>query len=439
MLRIKTRLEELEKNKTPICIAVIGAGETDTGQRGSTLIEQIERIPGMTPLIVVDDSLSEALNSYKKSGITEKTIEIAKEISGATKAISQGKRVVSKNFDIAGRIAHIDIVLVAIKDSNNASEVAFKSILEKKHVIMLNALTDVTVGPLLKLMANNVGVVYTFSAGDEPGVILELCNFAWILGFQVVAAGKGKNNPLHCSVTPYDLREASQKKKISPETLVSFVDGTKTMLEMTALANATGLVPDKRGMHGHEASVDDLLDIFCLKSRGGILSREGVVDYVVGGDVAPGVFVIVRSEQKSLVEELDYLKMGKGPNYLLYRPFHLGNLETPLSIAKAFFDREPSIAPLGYPFAETIAVAKRNLKVGEKIDGIGGSMIYGTIEQKETAEVHNLLPLGLAERATLLSDVMKNCSITRKDVQIDECSFISMLRRLQDILVIAKS
>ena len=433
MLRLKTKLEDLERDNNPIRIGVVGAGETDTGQRGATLIEQIESVPGIATLIVADNSLNEAISAFKESGIPEREVEIAEDISEAAEAIAGGKRVVTQDFDTVPKLGGIQVVLVATKDPEKSATVAFKSIMEKKHLVMLNALADVTVGSFLKLIADNAGVVYTFSAGDEPGVILELCNFAQILGFKIIAAGKGKNNPLNHSVTPDDLKELSQKSGVDPETLASFVDGTKTMLEMAALANATGFFPDKRGMHGPKASVDDLLSIFCLKEEGGILSRRGVVDYAIG-NVAPGVFVIVKTEQKSLIGELNYLKMGEGPNYLLYRPYHLGNLEAPLSIARAVFDGEPSIAPLAAPVAETIAVAKRDLRAGEEIDGIGGFMVYGTIERAEIVKAENLLPLGLAKGAKLLRAVEAGHCISYGQVRLDENSFMWVLRRLQDRL-----
>jgi len=433
MLRLKTKLEDLERDKNPIYIGVVGAGETDTGQKGSTLIEQIERVPGITTLIVVDSSINEAVSAFKESGIPERKIEITESLWQASKAIAEGRRVASQNSDIVSRLSNLQVVLIATKNSEEAAKVAFKSIMEKKHLVMLNALTDVTVGSVLKLMADNAGVVYTFSAGDEPGVILELCSFAQILGFKIVAAGKGKNNPLNRSVTPDDLREASGKSGASPQALASFVDGTKTMLEMTALANATGFVPDKRGMHGPKASVDDLLNVFRLKKEDGILSREGVVDYAVG-NVAPGVFTIVKTEQETLIKDLKYLKMGNGPHYLLYRPYHLGNSEAPLSIARAVFDKEPSIAPLGAPVAETVAVAKKDLKAGQEIDDIGGYTVYGIIERAEIVKAESLLPLGLVKGAKLLSDVKKGQAISYDKVKLDNSLFMLTLRKLQDRL-----
>ena len=431
MLRLKTKLEDLERDKNSICIGVVGAGETDTGQKGSTLIEQIERVLGISTLIVVDSSINEAVSAFKKSGIPERKIEITESLWQASKAIAEGRRVATQNSDIVSKLSNLQVVLMATKDSEKATKVAFKSIMEKKHVVMLNTLTDVTVGSVLKLMADNAGIVYTYSAGDEPGVILDLCNFAQILGFKIVAAGKGKNNPLNRSVTPDDLREASRKSGASPQALASFVDGTKTMLEMTALANATGFVPDKRGMHGPKASVDDLLNIFRLKKEDGILSREGVVDYAVG-NVAPGVFAIVKTKQETLIKDLKYLKMGDGPHYLLYKPYHLGNSEAPLSIARAVFDGEPSIAPLGAPVAETVAAAKRDLIAGEEIDDIGGYTVYGIIERAEIVRAENLLPLGLAKGAKLLRDIKKDQLISCDKVKLDESLFMLVLRGLQD-------
>ena len=434
MFRLRTKLQDLERNKSPICIGIAGAGETDTGEKTSVLIEQIESVPGITPLIVADSSVNKAISVLKESGIPESKIEVTEDIRKATKAVAAGRRVATENFDLVAKLANIQAILITTKDSERSAITAFKSIVEKKSVIMLNTLTDVTVGFILKTMSDNAGVVYTSCSGDEPGAALELCNFARLLGFKIVVAGKGKNNPLNRSVTPEELTDVSQKSGVSPRALVSFIDGTNTMLEMNALANAAGFIPDKRGMHGPKVSVNELLNVFCLKEQGGVLSRAGVVDYVIG-DLAPGVFAIITTDRRTLVNDLKYLKMGEGPNYLLYRPYHLGNIEIPLSIGKAVLDGEPSISPLGRPFAETVAVAKRDMRAGEEIDDIGGYTIYGLIERAEVARSRNLLPLGLAKGAKLLGDIKKNESIVYDNVKLNEDSFTLMLRRLQDSLI----
>lgn len=433
MFRLTTKLQDLERNKSPIYIGIAGAGETDTGEKSSVLIEQIENMPGITPLIVADSSVNKAISVLKESGIPESKIEITEDIAQAAKATAEGRRVATENFDLVAKSSKTQAVLITTNDSEKGVTTAFKSIMEKKHVIMLNTLTDVTVGFILKTMSDNAGVVYTCCGGDEPGATLELCNFARLLGFKVVAAGKGKNNPLDRSVTPEELADVSQQSGVSARLLASFVDGTNTMLEMNALANAAGLIPDKRGMHGPKVSVDGMLNTFCLEEEGGILSRAGVVDYVIG-DVAPGVFVVVRADQSSLIADLKYLKMGNGPSYLLFRPYHLGIVETPLSIARAVLDGESSIASLGAPFAETVAVAKRDLKAGEEIDDIGGHTVYGIIEGSQVAKAESFLPIGLVKRAILLADIKKDQPISYDEVRLDRTSSMLMLRRLQDSL-----
>ena len=222
---------------------------------------------------------------------------------------------------------------------------------------MLNVETDVTVGPILKHMADSAGVVYTVSAGDEPGAIKELYDFADAMGFEVVAVGKGKNNPLNRDATPDTLRQEAEEKGINPRMLTSFVDATNTMVEMTAVSNALGFIPTKRGLIGPRATLSELPKIFNLKEHGGILDNHRVVDYVIG--IAPGVFAIINSEHPVIQETMAYISMGEGPNYVLYRPYHLVCIETPLSAARAFFYDEPTIAPKGAPISETVAVAKK--------------------------------------------------------------------------------
>jgi predicted homoserine dehydrogenase-like protein len=221
-------------------------------------------------------------------------------------------------------------------------------------------------------MGRSAGVVYTGSAGDEPGAIVELYDFARSLGFEVVAAGKGKNNPLELLATPESLADEAASKQMNPKMLAYFVDGTKTMVEMAAVANATGMTPDKPGMHGPEETLPDrLAGLFSLEEEGGILTAYDAVDYVRG--VAPGVFIIVRSEAEPVRETLEYLGQGAGPNYVLYRPYHLTSLETPMSVARAALYGEPTIAPREAPSAEVVAVAKRNLKPGETLGSIGSA------------------------------------------------------------------
>jgi predicted homoserine dehydrogenase-like protein len=207
------------------------------------------------------------------------------------------------------------------------------------------------------------------------------------------------------------------------------VDGTKTMVEMAAVANATGFSPDVPGMHGpQETAPERLGEIFSLEEEGGILSSYGAVDYVRG--VAPGVFVIVRSQAGPVRETLEYLGQGPGPNHVLYRPYHLTSLETPVSVARAAIHNEATITPRHTPTAEVVAVAKRDLSAGEKLAGIGSADYYGRVYP--VAEAAGMLPLGLAAGARTARSVARGEVIPRSGVELAEDSFVVALRRLQE-------
>jgi predicted homoserine dehydrogenase-like protein len=324
----------------------------------------------------------------------------------------------------------IDFVIEATGDPAVGADVAYSSIMQGKHVGMLNVEADVTVGFFLSSLARRTGVVYTVCAGDEPAAIGELCDFAGTCGFRVVAAGKGKNNPLDVHATPKGLTLNAKTAGLNPRILTEFVDGTKTMVEMSCVANALGLKVDRRNMHGPRVTLEELPEIFSLEKNGGILSREGVVDYAVG-DIAPGVFVVVRHSGKIANQTLRYLRIGTGPNYLLYRPYHLTSLEVPRTIAWAVLHGKATIQTSRKPTTEVITIAKRDLKAGDVVDCIGGDTVYGGIENYEKAGEENFLPLGLAVGAQLLVDVQGDYPIRADQVKLQD-SLIHQLRKVQD-------
>ncbi|MBI2117237.1 MAG: hypothetical protein HYT85_19495 [candidate division NC10 bacterium] len=211
--------------------------------------------------------------------------------------------------------------------------------------------------------------------------------------------------------------------------LAEFVDGTKSMVEMACLANATGLVPDVRGMHAARATPAELARVLIPIEDGGILKRRGVVDFAIG--VAPGVFVVIHTDHPVIQEELRYLKIGEGPYFALYRPYHLTSVETPISIAKAALDHEATIAPLPEPMAEVIAVAKRALRPGERLGLPGEDTVYGLIEEAGVARYENLLPMGLTRNAEVLVELAPDQPIRWDDVAVEETPLLAM-RREQD-------
>src|SRR5215210_1218926 len=415
---LRNRLEELEQNGTPIRVGLVGAG-----QMGRGLVAQVGYIPGMEVVAAADVDLERAVGALGETG--RDPIEGADGRPGRPAATQDPMEVV--------RSESVDVVVEATGIVEVGARVAYEAIHGGKHVVMLNVETDVTVGAILARMAHSAGVVYTGSAGDEPGAIMELYDFARSLGFEVVVAGKGKNNPLDVSSTPESVAEEAEQKRMNPKMLASFVDGTKTMVEMAAVANATGFSPDTPGMHGPEETLPSRLgELFGLREEGGLLSGYSAVDYVRG--VAPGVFVVVRSEEGPVRETLRYLGQGPGPNHVFYRPYHLTSLETPISVARAAVYGEPTIVSLPTPTAEVVAVAKRDLGAGEKLGGIGSADYYGRVYR--VSDAAGILPLGLAPGARTTRPVARGEVISRAGVELAEGSLVVALRRLQDAAAI---
>jgi predicted homoserine dehydrogenase-like protein len=332
-----------------------------------------------------------------------------------------------KSVDLVAEITGVPEVM---------ARTALACILRHKPMVTLSAEADVTVGAILTTLARNAGTVYTLSSGDEPGAILQLHEFAANLGFKVIVAGKGKNNPLNRAATPDDCGANAKSSGLDTKMLTSFVDGTKTMVEMTAVGNCIGLRPDVSGMHGPTTTVKTLTSTFSTQAEGGILNGYGVVDFAVG-DVAPGVFAIFTTDQPVVKQDLAFYNMGKGPNYLLYRPYHLCSLEMPLAITRAYCNNDYWIVPR-YLLCEATTVAKRDLKAGEALDGIGGYAVRGGMETAALARKENMLPIGMVYGTHMTRDVRAGETLRYADVELNEKSVVVQLRRLQDALFAAQ-
>ena len=417
-MSLRNKLEALQRAGAPIRVGLVGAG-----QMGRGFIAQVAGIPGMETVAVADVDPQRGLDAFREVG--QDPIE---GLNG-----SSGRPAVTGDATELARSASVDVVVEATGVTEVGARVAYEAIHEGKHVVMLNAEADATVGAVLARMAKSAGVVYTGSAGDEPAAVMELYDFARSMGFEVVAVGKGKNNPLDPTATPESVAEEAGRKKMNPKMLAAFVDGTKTMVEMATVANAIGFAPDVPGMHGPaETDPKELAQVFSLEREGGILSGYSTVDYVRG--VAPGVFVVVRSQEGAVRETMEYLGMGTGPNHVLYRPYHLTSLETPLSVARAAIYGEAGIVSGTRPTTEVVAVAKRDLDAGEKLGGIGGADYYGTVYRVPEAE--GMLPLGLAAGARTSRPVARGSIIPRAGVELAEGSFVVNLRQLQDAALV---
>lgn len=421
------RLLELSQRGRTIRVGLVGAG-----QMGEGLAVVLEQMTGIQPSVVVDAAPGRAAQAFRSAGIPRHEVIATDDPDRALNAISDGLRVATSNISLAW-CQPMDIAVEATGIPEVGALVARGAIESSKHVMQMNVETDATVGYVLRRMAGEVGVVYTLSGGDEPGAVMELYDFVTTLGMEVVSAGKGKNNRLDRSATPDSVAEVARRRRMNPKMLASFVDGTKTMVEMTSLANGIGFVPDVRGMHGPPVTVDTLASTYVPSTAGGVLSGPGRVDY--GRGVAPGVFVVFTTDHPKLVRDLGYLSMGPGPYYALYRPYHLANIETPISIVRAVLAAETTLATDHPPTAETVAFAKRTLSVGETIDDLGGYRVYGMIERASIAAREGLLPVGLAPGAVVTSAVNAGDPLTYGDVDLDEATHIVSLRRQQDSLI----
>lgn len=430
MLNMDQKLLKREEEGKIIRTGIVGAG-----QMGRGMVTQMAIMKGISPAIVSDIKLENVINAFHYAGITDDQIVVAKTLEEANKYMEMGKYVATENSELISQANLVECAIDVTGVPEVGVKIAIDSMNNGKHVVMMDVETDVVIGPYLKKLGEKNNVIYTGSAGDEPGAVMELYSFAKAMGMQVKVMGKGKNNKLDYACNPDTVLPEATRRKMSPRMLCAFKDGTKTMVEMTAMSNATGLIPDIIGGHGPSASpaerCKELNSIFRLKKDGGILNKHGVVEYVNG--IAPGVFVTIATENAEIAYQMQYHSMGPGPLWTLYRPYHLCNLETPLTVAKAVIDREPTIIPIDGPVSECITVAKKDLKAGEYIDGIGGYTTYGSIATAEETRANGYVVYGLInKKSKMKKDVKKGQLLTLSDVELDTSTQLYNVRKEQD-------
>ena len=424
-MEIYERLQAMEEAGKAIRVGLVGCG-----QMGSGMVHVTHQMPGMETMAISDINPNLPLAVLKELGIPDSEICVVNKLGDAEDALRDGKRLVTDDALLLTQLEGLDAVVEATGLTEIGSKVAWNCILNGKHVIMLNVETDVTVGVLLHRLAEKSGCVYTAASGDEPGVCKMLYNFAGMLGFEVVCLGKGKNNPIDFEATPDSCREEAERKSMNPKMLAAFKDGSKTMVELAAMSNATGLVPDVPGMHGLKVDVPDLHKVLIPKEDGGVLSRRGCVDYSTG-KVAPGVFVVVTSPDRRIRMDMKFLSMGDGPYYTFYRPFHLCNVETPVSIAEAVLYGESTIVSKRM-VSEVATIAKRSLKAGEVPGEIGSPDIFGRTYTYQEAHAQKAIPLGIATGGKVIKDIAKGEMLTEDNFAPNPDLFVYKLRRMQD-------
>lgn len=415
----------------PIRIGLVGAGEM-----GTDIVSRVAHMSG-----IEIGAISEL-----KPGAARKSVEIAygsadrvQEVSnadGANAAMEGGKVAVTDNVNALLEAGLIDVVVDATGVPAVGAEIGLAAMERGKHLVMMNVEADVTIGAYLRAEAERLGVIYSLGAGDEPSSCMELIEFVSAMGHRIVSAGKGKNNPLNIDATPDEYTAEAVRRHMNPRMLVEFVDGSKTMVEMAAIANATGLIPDKPGMHGPAAGRDELNKVLIPQSAGGLLSSgEGRVDYTIGKGVAPGVFVVAEMDHPRIWERMEDLKMGKGPYFTFFRPYHLTSLEVPLTCARVVLYGKADMVPLARPVAEVAAVAKRDLAVGEALDQIGEYCYRAWIMEAGEARAAAAIPCGLLAGAKVAAPIRKGELITTANAAVPAGSKIAALRARQDAML----
>lgn len=412
----------------PIRIGLVGAGEM-----GTDIVSRVAHMQG-----IAIGAISEL-----KPGAARRSVEIAygndmnvAEVStsdAANAAMEQGKIALTDNVQALLDAGLIDVVVDATGIPSVGAEIGLAAMERGKHLVMMNVEADVTIGAYLRSEADRLGVVYSLGAGDEPSSCMELIEFVSAMGHRIVSAGKGKNNPLNIDATPDVYLDEAVRRHMNPRMLVEFVDGSKTMVEMAAIANATGLIPDKPGMHGPAAGRDELNKVLVPASAGGVLSSgAGRVDYTIGKGVAPGVFVVAEMDHPRIRERMEDLKMGSGPYFTFLRPYHLTSLEVPLTCARVVLYGKADMVPLPRPVAEVCAVAKRDLAIGDTLDQIGEYCYRAWIMEAAEARGIGAIPCGLLTGAKVTAPIRKGDLITRANTAVPEDSKIASLRARQD-------
>jgi predicted homoserine dehydrogenase-like protein len=412
---------EREKTNKPIRVGLVGAGNM-----AQCIAHQLlTPVPGIRLVAVANRTLDRASALGGAAGA--KSVRQVSSGAELSAAIGASALAVTTDPEILCSSDQVDVIVEATGTIEFASRVASSAIRHRKHLVLANAELDSTLGPILKRQASAAGVVITNMDGDEPGVATNLVRYARSVGLNPVGAGNIKGM-LDAYRTPETQREFAQKHGQNPKIVCSFADGTKMSMEGVILANSTGFRVGRRGMYGPKcAHVNEIAQKLPLEQ----LLAGGLVDFALGAAPHTGAWVVVHEPNPAKMKTLAYLKMGDGPLYVLYTPYHLPHIQIASTIARAALADDPTTSPIGAPVCEVATVAKRDLKAGEVLDGVGGFMSYGVIENADTFLADDLLSMGLSEGAHLRRDIPKDQAIGLKDVELPSGRHCDVLRAAQ--------
>jgi predicted homoserine dehydrogenase-like protein len=405
---VYSALQSRESEGRPIRVGIVGAGAT-----GRAIALQLGTpVPGIRLAALANRTTQHAERALREAGIADwQTAETARE---ADTLIARGKTVLTDDATVLTQADNLDIIVEVTGTVDFAASVALAAFAQGKPVVLVNAEVDSLIGPILKAKADEAGVVLTHTDGDEPGVAMTLFRYCQSVGLKPVAAGNIKGMVDYYR-TPDTQTQFAAKHDQDVRKVTSFADATKLSMETTVLANATGFGVARRGMVGPACGyVRELAKLLPADA----MLNGGIVDYSVGAAPHTGAFVVVHEENVYKQTQLAYYKLGDGPFYVFYTPFHLPHIQIPSTIGRAVLHADPTVAPRGGPSCEVVTVAKRSLKAGERLDGVGGFCAYGLIDNHSAARAVNALPIALSEGCVLLRNLAKDEVVTFDDVKL---------------------
>lgn len=410
----------------PVRVGMFGAGFMAKGITNQI----VNSVPGMDLAVICNRNIERARQAFETAGVTD--IAVVETDAALAEAIAQGRAAITSDPLLLCRSPALECLVDATGAIEYGAMVTMAAIENRKHMVSMNAELDGTVGPLLKKKADAAGIIFTGADGDQPGVQMNLFRFVKSIGLTPLVCGniKGLQDPYR---NPTTQEGFAKQWGQDPYMVTSFADGTKISFEQAIVANATGMTVNQRGMIGrdHRGHIDELTqlyDVEMLKEKGGI------VDYVVGSKPGPGIYVLATHDDPKQQHYLNLYKLGTGPLYSFYTPYHLCHFEIPISVARVVLCNDAVLQPIDGPRVEVVATAKKDLKAGEEIDALGGYMTYGQCETYEISRRETLLPMGLAQGCRLKRDIAKDAVLTYDDVEIPPGRLIDTLRAEQDRL-----
>lgn len=429
MIIVDSALRRRAEEGNPIRVVMVGAGAIGRG----IALQVATAVPGIEIVAISNRRIELAERAYREAGAPDP--QRVTDQDGLAAARERGLPAVTDDPSLLCSAPDVDVVWEVTGAVEFGAHVALDAIANGKHLVTMNAELQGTVGPILKQRADDAGVIVTDSDGDQPGVMMNLWRFVRGVGVQPVLLGnmKGLHDPYR---NPTTQEEFARRNGLTPHMAASFADGTKMSFEMALVANATGLRAGRRGLYGPDcARVEDAADLFPLDQ----MLDVGLVDYIVGAEPAPGVFCLGYHDHPEQKRWLELYKLGEGPLYTFYTPYHLCHLEAPTTVARAVLFGDAAVAPDHGHVVDVVTVAKRDLQAGELLDGVGFYLTYGVCENADTAHAEQLLPMGLAEGCTVVRAVRKDEVLRYEDVELPPGRLVDSLRAEQAALLTPRS